>query len=183
MSIVVVIEVNPGSLRSARFNPVRPRCQFVPGVVVPIPALGAMQADVNFVGGPDKLVGQARSAAGAEDDSGLPEGVVNFLLPPARMPKLHHVAARGIELVHNRVQPRFCVAVARRQLEQKAAHPVPQNIGNDAEIPNERLCAPEPFYMSDELTDLDGVNEFFLSGLAPPGPNIGSRRPRNKRTR
>jgi hypothetical protein len=55
-----------------------------------------MQADVNFIGGPDKLIGQAGSAAGAEDDSGLPEGVVNFLLPPAGMPKLHHVPARGI---------------------------------------------------------------------------------------
>src|SRR6185437_8858428 len=75
---------------------------------------------------------------------------------------------------------RFCVAVARRQLEQKAAHPVSQDIGNDAEIPNERLCALEPLYMSDEFTDLDGINELFLAGLASPGLNVGNRRPRVK---
>src|SRR3954468_17974290 len=114
-----------------------------------------MQADVNFIGCPDKLVRQARPAAAAEDDSGLSKGPINFLVPPAGVSELHHVAARRIELAHDRVQPRSRVAVARRQLEQQAAHPFAENIGHHAEIANQGLCALEPSYVSNELADLD----------------------------
>src|SRR4051794_15970916 len=101
MSVVVVIEVDPGFLRTARFNPVRPRRQFAVRIVVPIPALGSMQADVNFIGCPDKPIGQAWSAAAAKDNSGLSKGPINLLIPPAGVPKLHNVAARGIDLAHD----------------------------------------------------------------------------------
>src|SRR3954465_11318686 len=124
-----------------------------------------MQADVNFIGCPDKLVGQAWPAATAEDNSGRFKGPINFLVPPAGVPELHNVTARGIELAHDRVQPRSCVAVARRQLEQQASHLLSQNVGDDAEIPNQRPGAFEALYMGDELTDLDGVNELLLAGL------------------
>src|SRR5436305_14261640 len=136
-----------------------------------------MQADVNVIRGPDKLIGQAWPAARAEDNSGLCKGPIDFLVPPAGVPKLDNVAARGIELAHDRVQPRSRVAVARRQLEQQAAHPFSQDVGDEAEIPNQRLCALEPFYMRDELADLDGVNELFLGRLAAPGLDISNRRP------
>src|SRR3954452_5748491 len=139
-----------------------------------------MQADVNFIGCPDKFIGQARPTAAAEDNSGCFKGPINFLVPPAGVPKLHNVAARGIELARDRVQSRSCVAVTRRQLEQQAAHPFSQNIGDDAEIPNQRLCALEPSYMRDELADLYGVNELFPDGLAAPGLDVGNRRPRVK---
>ena len=66
----------------------------------------------------------------------VPEGPVNFLIPPAGVPKLHNVAVRRIELAHYRVQPRFGVATARRQLEEEAAHPVAQNIGDYSKIPD-----------------------------------------------
>src|SRR3954468_5290205 len=122
-----------------------------------------MQADVNFIGCPDKLVRQARPAAAAEDDSGLSKGPINCLIPPAGVPELHHVAARRIELAHDRVQPRSRVAIARRQLEQQAAHPFSEDISDHAEIPNQGLGALESSYMSNELTDLDGVNELFLT--------------------
>src|SRR5882757_3053236 len=102
-----------------------------------------MQTDINFIGCPDKLVGQAWPAAGAEDNSGLLKGLVNFLIPPAGVPEFDDIATRGIELAHNRVQPRLCVTVARRQLKQEAAHPLAQNIGEEAKIPNERLGALE----------------------------------------
>src|SRR3954467_7573319 len=127
---------------------------------MPIPPPGAMQAEVNLIGCPDKLIGQAWPAAGAEDNSGLFKGPINFLVPPAGVPKLHNIAARGIELAHDRVQPRSGVAEARRQLEQQTAHPFSQNIGDDAEIPNQRLGALEPSYMSENAADLYGVNEF-----------------------
>src|SRR3954470_9291849 len=109
-----------------------------------------MQAEVNFIGCAHKFIRQARPAAAAEDNSGGCEGPINLLVPPAGVPKLHDVAARGIELAHDRVQPRSRVAVARRQLEQQAAHPFSENIGDEAEIPNQRLGALEAFYMSDE---------------------------------
>jgi hypothetical protein len=57
-----------------------------------------MQADVDFVGGPDKLVWQSRPAAGAENYAGLPKGVVNVFVPPTGVPELDDVAPRGIEL-------------------------------------------------------------------------------------
>jgi hypothetical protein len=66
---------------------------------VPIPAFWAEQADVNFIGSADELVGQARPAAGAEDDSGLAEGVIDLVIPPAGVPEFNYVAARRIELV------------------------------------------------------------------------------------
>ena len=143
-----------------------------------------MQADVNFIGCPDKLIGQAWPAAAAEDNSGLFKGPIHFLIPPAGVPKLHYIAAREIELAHNRVQPRLCVAVARRQLKQEAAHLLAQNIGEEAKIPYERFGALEPSYMSDEFTDFDSVNELFLAGLtdaARPGrwqPSATSKRRR-----
>src|SRR5438270_9876239 len=112
-----------------------------------------MQAEVNLIGCPDELVGQARPAAAAEDNSGLSKGPINFLIPPAGVSELDDVAARRIELAHDRVQPRSGVAVARRQLEQQAAHPFPKNIGDEAKIPNQRLRALEASYMSDEFTD------------------------------
>jgi hypothetical protein len=59
-----------------------------------------MQADVNFIGCPNKLIGQAWSAAAAEDNSGLFKGPINFLIPPAGVPELHNVAARGFKLAH-----------------------------------------------------------------------------------
>ena len=136
-----------------------------------------MQADVNFIGCPDKFIGQARPAAAAEDNSGRCKGAINFLVPPAGVPKLHNVAARGIELARDRVQPRPRVAVAGWQLEQQAAHPFSEDIGNHAKIPNQSLCALESFYMSNELTDLDGVNEVFLTRLPPPSLDVGNRRP------
>ena len=144
---------------------------------MPIPALGAMQADINFIGRPDELIGQARSAAGAEDDPCLAEGAVDLLIPPAGVPEFHDVAARGIELADNVIEPGLGVAIARRQLKQKAAHPVAEDIGDHPKILHESLRALELLDMGDELADLDGVNELFLAGLAAPGLNAGDRRP------
>jgi hypothetical protein len=96
------------------------------------------------------------------------------------MPEFDDVAARGIKLADNVIEPGLGVAIARRQLKQKASHPVAQNVGDHSEIPDESFCALEPLHMRDEFTDLDGVNELFLAGLAAPGLNVGNRRPRVK---
>ena len=136
-----------------------------------------MQADVNFIGGSDQLVRQSRSAAGAEDDPGLAKGLIHLLVPPTGVPEFDDVAARGIKLADNVVEPGLGVAVARRKLKQKASHAVAQNVGDHPKIPNERLCALELLDVSNVFADLDGVDELLLAGLAPPGLNARNRRP------
>jgi hypothetical protein len=93
-----------------------------------------VQANVDFICCADELLGQAGSAAGAEDDPDLSEGAVHFLVPPAGVPEFNDVSARGIELADNVVEPGLRVAVARWQLKQKAAHPVAKDIGDHPEI-------------------------------------------------
>ena len=43
-----------------------------------------------------------------------------------------------------------------------------------------RLCASEPLDVSDEFADFDGVNEFSLARLTPPGFHVCQGRPRIK---
>ena len=134
-----------------------------------IPTLWPVQPQIDIVGGPDKFVGKARPAAGAEDRSGLTKRVVNCLVPPAGVTELDDVAAGWIELAQNRVEPRLGIAMTWWKLEQKASHPVAQDIGDHAKILHERFCALEPFDVSDELADFDRVNEVSTARLAPPG--------------
>jgi hypothetical protein len=47
MGIVIIIEINPPAFRAAGLDPARPHRQLGLRVIVPIPALRAMQADVN----------------------------------------------------------------------------------------------------------------------------------------
>jgi hypothetical protein len=73
-----------------------------------------VQADVNLIRCPDELIGQARSAAGTENDPSLSEGAVNLFIPPTDVPKFYDVAARGIELADNVIEPSSGEAIARR---------------------------------------------------------------------
>src|SRR6476619_3824381 len=93
-----------------------------------------MQADVNLVGGPDEFIGQARTAAGAEDDTCLAEGAVDIFIPPTGVPEFHDVATRGIELADNIFEAGFGVAIARRQLKQGTAHSVAEDIRDHPKI-------------------------------------------------
>ena len=147
---------------------------------MPIPTLWAVQANVYFIGCSDEFIGQARSATRAEDDPGLLEGVIYLFIPPAGVAKFNDVASRRIKLGDDVVKSGLRVAVARGELEQKTAHAVAENIGDHSKILDESFGAREPLHMRDELTDFDGVNEFFLAGLAAPGLNVGNRRPRVK---
>ena len=144
---------------------------------MPIPALGTVQADVNFIRCPDELIGQARAAAGTEDDPCLPEGAIDLLIPPAGVAKFHDVPARGIELADDIAEPGLSVAVAWRKLKQEASHAIAQYVGDHPEILHERLRALELLDVGDVLADLDRVDELLLPRLAPPGLNTGNRRP------
>ncbi len=144
---------------------------------MPVPALRAVQPHINFIGGSNKHFRKAGTAAGAEYDSGLSKVAVNLFVPPARVPELHRIAARRIELTYNGGEAGLSVVVAWRELEEKAPHLLAEDISDHAEIPNERFSAFEPFYVGDELAHLDRVNEAFGTGLSPPSLDICNGRP------
>src|SRR4051812_17253710 len=127
-----------------------------------IPALGPMQSQINIVGGPDKFVGESRSAAGAEDRAGLAKRSVNRLIPPACVTELDDIAPSRVELAENRSEPRLRIPMTWGKLEEKAAHPLSQEIGDHAKIRHKSFRALEPLDMSDEFADFDGVNEVLL---------------------
>jgi len=141
-----------------------------------------MQADVNLIGGLDELIGQAWAAAGAEDDTCLSEGAVNFFIPPTDVPEFHDVATGGIELADNIVEAGFGVAIARRQLKQETAHSVAEDIRDHPKILYESCRALELLDVGDELADLDRIDELFLAGLTAPGLNARNGRPGVKRS-
>ena len=164
MGIVIVIEINPRAFRAAGLDPACPYRELGLRVIVPIPALGAMQADVNLIGGLDELIRQAWAAAGAEDDTRLAEGAVHIFIPPSGVPEFHDVATRGIELADNIFEAGCGVAIARRQLKQETAHPVAEDIRDHPKILYESLRALELLDVGDELADLDRIDEVFLPG-------------------
>ena len=105
MRVIIVVEVDPGTLRSASLNPIGPLRQLILRIVMPIPALGTVQANINLLGRSDELIRQPRSAAGAEDYPSLAKGAVDLFVPPAGMPEFDDVAARGIKLADNVIEP------------------------------------------------------------------------------
>jgi hypothetical protein len=108
-----------------------------------------VEADIDVVGGPDQLVRQPRPAARAEDDPGRPEGLVDLLPPPARVPELDDVAPPRLELAHDRRQPLRRIVEARRQLEQQASHVRPEQVGDMAEVTHQPLRPHEAPRMGD----------------------------------
>jgi hypothetical protein len=83
MSIMVVVEIDPGSLRAAILDLGGPVCEFLLCVIVPIPPFRTMHADMDFVRRSNEFVWQPRRAAGAEDNARLAKGAIDFLVPPA----------------------------------------------------------------------------------------------------
>jgi hypothetical protein len=55
MGVVVIIEIDPRAFRAAALA--RPYRELGLRVIVPVPTLGAMRADVNLIGGLDELIG------------------------------------------------------------------------------------------------------------------------------
>ena len=50
MGIVIIIEINPRAFRAAGLDPARPYRELGLRVIVPVPTLAPMQADVNLIG-------------------------------------------------------------------------------------------------------------------------------------
>ena len=119
MGIVISIEINPPAFRAAGLDSAGPYRELGLRVIVPIPTLRAMQADVNFIGSLDELIGQARAAARAEDDTCLAEGAVNFFIPPTGVPEFHDVATGRIELANNIIEASVGVAISSEATETR----------------------------------------------------------------
>ena len=177
MGVVIVVEIYPGTICPAALDPVRPFTEFLIGVVVPVPALRAVQTDIDLLRRHDELVREARSAAGTEYNSGFAKSRVNFLVPPGLMPEFHDIAAGGVELAHDRIQTGFAVAVAWRQLEEKAAHLFAENVAYHAKISDQRFSAFELFDVRDELANLHRVNDVLAARLTAPRLNARNGRP------
>lgn len=109
---------------------------------MPVPALGTMHANVDFLSRPDKGLRQSRRATRAKNYARLTKGAVHVLVPPACVPEFDDIAPRRIKLANNVLEAHRGVSVARRKLKQKAAHPVAEKIGNHAKIFYEGFCAP-----------------------------------------
>src|SRR3954447_17370175 len=105
-----------------------------------IPTLGPVQPQINIVGGPDKFVREPRPAAGAEDRSDLAERIVNCFIPPAGVTELDDVTPSWVELAEYRCEPRFRIPITWGKLEEKASHPVAQDVGDHAKIRYEGFC-------------------------------------------
>src|SRR5690348_11912261 len=101
---------------------------------MPVPTQRTMEAHVYLVGCLDEFVRQAGAAARAEDDPGVAKGAIDILVPPALVPEFHHVPPCRIELVHDRGKPGLGISVARRELKEKAPHPLTEDVGNDSEV-------------------------------------------------
>ena len=174
---MIVVEIDPGSLRAAILDLGRPVCQFLLCVIVPIPAFRAMEAYIDFVRRANEFIWQSRRAAGAEDNACLAKGVVDFLVPPAGVPEFDDVAPRGIELTYDVLEPYLGVAIARRQLKKEAAHSVSENIGDHSEVLYESFRALEFLHVGNELADFYGVDKPLLTEPALPRLNVRHRGP------
>src|SRR6202007_528016 len=106
VGVVIVVEIDPGASGAACLDLVDPFEKLIVRVIMTVPAFRAVQADIYLIRGSDEFIGKPRAAARAEDYASFAEGAVDIFIPPARMPELHNVAPRRVELADNRVQPR-----------------------------------------------------------------------------
>ena len=135
--------------------------------------LASVRPYVNVVCGVDQLVGEPRRTARTKDNAGVSKSFINIFAPPACMSKLNHVTALRHELSYNGVETGFGIVKAGRQLVEETTQPLPQYLGNEVKILNQRLCVLELADVSDELADLHGVDKIPVTNLAQPGLHIG----------
>ena len=115
---------------------------------MPVPAFGPVQPNVDFIGCTNQIIRKAGPAAGAEDRACITKRREHRFIPPTGVTKLHDIAPRGVKLAQNPTQSYFRKPVARRKLEQKAAHVVTENVGDQSEIPDEGFGALKSFDVS-----------------------------------
>ncbi len=129
-------------------------------------AHGAARAD--GVGGLDENVWEPWTTTRTEDRAGLPEGIIHGLVHQLACRNSTTLRAARIKLAEQCCQPRTRESIAWRKLEQEAAHPISEQIGDKAEVLDEGLCAAQLLSVRDELTDLDRVNKVASSQLPLP---------------
>jgi hypothetical protein len=177
VAIIGVVEVGPDALRVCCPDAVGPDFELVARIVMAIPPLGAMEADVDVGCGDHELVGQTRTAAGAKDDARVAECFVDAAIPPALVPELYDVPVPRPELGYEAVELGAGVFEARRELEEEASHGGTEKIGDEPKILDELSGAREPACMGNEFVRFDAVDEAPAANLLAPLLDGGDRRP------
>ena len=121
---IVVVKIYPRALGAACLDPRGPFEELVLRVIVTIPTFRTVQADIDFIRGPDEFIRQPWAAAGTEDNARLTKGNVNVFIPPTRVSEFYDIAPGWIELADDGGKACPRVAVARWKLKQETAHPV-----------------------------------------------------------
>jgi hypothetical protein len=158
MRIPIIIKINPRPLRPATANFFRPSRQLLIAVIMPIPARRPVQSEVDVIRRPHQLVRNSRRAHGAQDDLLPPQSAIDICVPPTLVPELHDVAIAGIELPTDRIQPLLRVPETRRELKEKASHPLAERLGDvEVKLLDEHARAFHPEIVRDVAIDLDAV--------------------------
>jgi hypothetical protein len=100
-----------------------------------------------------------------------------FIIPPTAVPELDHITTGGIELRNDVAQSSSSEGIAWKQLKEKAAHALPQDISNVTKILDEGFGSLKSLDVGDQLANLDRVDKLPATRLADPGLNRLDRRP------
>src|SRR4051812_5766490 len=177
IAVAIVIEVRPDALRARVSDPLRPHRQFLARVIVPVPALRAVEANVHVAGRLHEFIRKARAAARAEDRAQLSKRAVDVIAPPASMAKLDDVSPLGIERFEHVLQGRARVTKAGRKLKQKAPEARAQDVGDKTKIAYEHLHAAHSLAVRDQLIHFHAVHEAPAPSLSDPRLNRSQRGP------
>ena len=173
----VVIEIRPDPDRLRFLDPLHPYRKFVGAVVMPIPSLLAMKADVYLGCGHDQLIGKSWSAAGTENDAGLAKGSKDGRVPPTLMAELDDVSVPWVQLRDDAGKPGAGEDELGRQLKEKASHARAEHIGDQAEVFDEFSRPSEQPPVRDEFAHLYRIDEAPAAYLFSPGPDRAGCRP------
>ena len=171
VSIAVVVEIGPDPACSACLDSTCPNGQLLRRVIVAIPLLDSVKADVDFVCSRYHLVRQARAATRAENCAGRAKRSIDSLIPPAAVSKFHDIPPGRIQLRKNSVEARARIVKAGRELKEKAAYPRTKEIGDVTKVANQCPRPGEAFDMRDEFRCFDGVNKLPSTHLPDPPTN------------
>lgn len=94
MAVSIIVEIGPDPLGATLRDPIRPHLKLWLSIIVPVPSRRAVKSDIDFRRCLDQHIGELRPAARTEDDARIPEGGIDALIPPARVPERSPNTAR-----------------------------------------------------------------------------------------
>jgi hypothetical protein len=95
---IIIVEIHPYALCATCLDPLRPFPQFFLGIIMAMPSLFPMEANIDIVRSFNQRIGQFWRTARAKNRSRLTKGGEDLFIPPARVAKFHYVGAHIIAL-------------------------------------------------------------------------------------